>query len=129
MIAAGPIFEFEPEALFIVLAVLGTASGAVVRDALVVRLDARGRADLGVLVANLAACAVAGAALALAAPWQALFAAGFAGGLSTWSGLALELAAFLRARRSGRILLHAPCAFAAAFALFAAARALAGVAP
>lgn len=124
MIAVGPILELE--ALLVAPAVLGTASGAVVRDALVQRFGRRGRADLGVLAANLAACAVAGFALGLSAPWQALVAAGFAGGLSTWSGLALEIVGFLRERRYGRLALHAPCAFACALGVLAAFRAFAG---
>ncbi|MFZ9882471.1 MAG: FluC/FEX family fluoride channel, partial [Phycisphaerales bacterium] len=104
MLAVGPVVEVE--ALLAVPVVLGAASGALVRDVAVRRArEFARRADLGVLGANLAACAVAGLATALSAPWQALLAAGFAGGLSTWSGLAVEVAGAMRARQWGRVAL------------------------
>jgi len=128
MLAVGPVVEVE--ALLAVPVVLGAASGALVRDAVVRRArEMAQRADLGVLAANLAACAVAGFATALSAPWQALLVAGFAGGLSTWSGLAVEVAGFMRARQWGRVALHLPCALAAALVVFVAARVVQGGAP
>ena len=41
---------------------------------------------------------------------HALVAVGFAGGLSTWSSLAVEVAGALRARRWRMVLLHIPAA-------------------
>lgn len=127
MLAAGP--PFESEALLVVPVVVGAAAGSLVRDA-AVRLarDSAARADLGVIGANLLACAVAGLASALSAPWQALLVAGFAGGLSTWSGLAVEVAGFIRARRWSLVALHLVGAFAVALGIFAAARAAMGAA-
>ena len=117
------------------LAAVGTAAGSAVRDEVVQRFRrGAGRPDLGVLAVNLAACALAGfasgamphAAPALA-PTLALFLViGVAGGLSTWSSLAVEVAAALEARRWSRVALHVPGAFAIALAAYLAARDLAG---
>lgn len=102
------------------LVAAGTGLGAVARDGLVSlarrRLD---RADLGILGANLAATAVAALAALVepAARGHAFVALGVAGGLSTWSALAVECAGLLRARRWGRLALHLPCAFLVATAL------------
>lgn len=99
-------------------AIVGAAIGSVARDRLVHAARARlVRADLGVLVANLLACAVV--ALAVAAPRElhGLVVLGFAGGLSTWSSLAVDVAGMIRERRWGRVALHLPVAFAAAVAI------------
>ena len=109
------------------LAPLGAAVGSVVRDGVVRWFRARsGRAGLGLLAVNLAACAVVGACAGLPSAWSGLLAAGFAGGLSTWSGLAVEVAGHLRARRYREVLLHVPGAFACALAVLLAAQALGG---
>jgi len=125
------------------LAAVGTAVGSAVRDEVVQRFRrGAGRPDLGVLAVNLAACALAGlasgamphAAPALAptlaptlVPTLALFLViGVAGGLSTWSSLAVDVAAALASRRWARVALHVPGAFAIALAAYLAARALAG---
>lgn len=115
------------------LAALGTGLGAVLRDALVGFARRRlARADLGILAANLFATALVAAA-GLVAPAQrghAFVAIGVAGGLSTWSALAVECAGFLRARRWGALALHLPGAFlAAVLVAWAVARASAGGAP
>jgi CrcB protein len=57
---------------------------------------------------------------------HALVAVGFAGGLSTWSSLAVEVAGALRARRWRMVLLHIPAAFALALGVFLASRLLTG---
>jgi len=60
-------------------------------------------------------------------PTLALFLViGVAGGLSTWSSLAVDVAAALASRRWSRVALHVPGAFAIALAAYLAARALAG---
>ena len=100
-------------------AVAGAAIGSVVRDRLVHVARTRfARADLGILCANLAACALAAAAAA-AAPRElhGLLVLGVAGGLSTWSSLAVDVAGMIRERRWGRVALHGPVAFAAAVAI------------
>jgi fluoride ion exporter CrcB/FEX len=128
MLAAGDTFGFD--ALLIAPAAIGAAIGSVARDAIVRAFRARrARGDLGILAANLAACAIAGFAAPLASPWTAFVVAGVAGGLSTWSGLAVEVAGCMRARRWGLVALHLPGAFAAALALMLAARAVAGGTP
>lgn len=128
MLAAGDTFGLE--ALLIVPAAVGAAIGSVARDAIVRALRRRlARGDLGVLCANLAACAIAALAAPLTTPWSALVVAGVAGGLSTWSGLAVEVAGFARARRWRLVALHVPGAFAAALAIALVARTLAGGAP
>lgn len=124
--AAGDIFEFETMVV-LVLAGIGAALGSVARDALVHRFRSRaGRADLGVLAANLLACAVVGSAAVLGSSLHALVVVGFAGGLSTWSGLAIEVAGAMREGRWMRILLHVPGAFALALGVYLGARLLAG---
>jgi fluoride ion exporter CrcB/FEX len=45
---------------------------------------------------------------------------GFAGGLSTWSSLAVDVAGMIRERRWKRVALHIPVAFACAVAIFLA---------
>jgi fluoride ion exporter CrcB/FEX len=128
MLAAGDDFtEVLASLVALLVAPVGAAAGSVVRDLVVRRFRARaGRADLGILLVNLAACAVAGLCIALPAPWAALLVAGFAGGLSTWSALAVEVAGFLRARRLGAVALHILAACACALAVFVAAKALGG---
>jgi CrcB protein len=118
ILAAGDSLLADLGTLALVAA--GTGLGAVARDGLVSlarrRLD---RADLGILAANLAATAVAALAALVepAARGHAFVALGVAGGLSTWSALAVECAGLLRARRWGRLALHLPCAFLIATAL------------
>ncbi|MEY2716561.1 MAG: hypothetical protein RIT24_2904 [Planctomycetota bacterium] len=126
--AAGDIFTFTPEALIVLaLAAVGCALGSVVRDGIIHRFRTRaGRADLGILAANLAACVIVGGAASLGSALHALLVIGFAGGLSTWSALAVEVAGAMREGRWGRVLLHVPGAFAMALGVYLAARALAG---
>jgi len=113
----------------VVLAALGAAVGSVARDRIVHRFRSRAdRADLGVLTANLAACAVVGLSASAAkdaTAAQALVVLGFAGGLSTWSSLAIEVAGAMRARQWSMVLLHVPGAFALALGVYLAARAAA----
>jgi CrcB protein len=111
------------------LVAAGTGLGAVARDRLVSLARRRlSRADLGILAANLLATALAaGAGLAEpSARVHAFVALGLAGGLSTWSALAVECAGLLRARRWSRLVLHLPVAFVLAATL---ARSIAGLAP
>jgi len=134
-LAAGDILTPEL-AVTLILATFGTALGSVLRDRIVHVLRTRaGRADLGVLAANLTACAVVGLTAGLAGTAEhtaaantthALVAVGFAGGLSTWSSLAVEVAGALRARRWRMVLLHIPAAFALALGVFLASRLLTG---
>ncbi len=101
------------------LAGAGAGIGSLVRDALVCAFRARAaRADLGILASNLIACVVVGAASMCTGVWSVLLLAGFCGGLSTWSGLALELASAWRARQYARMALQLPLALLAAIALF-----------
>lgn len=94
------------------------AIGSVVRDRVVhVARTRSARADLGVLCANLAACALAAAAAAAPRELHGLLVLGVAGGLSTWSSLAVDVAGMIRERRWGRVALHVPVAFAAAVAI------------
>jgi len=127
-LAAGS-FDFGTLVL-LALAAIGTAAGSVARDELV-RLfrERRQRADLGILAANLVACSVAGAVASAGPAWHDLLALGFAGGLSTWSSLAVDAAGAVRARAWGRVALHIPAAFAIAIAVHAGARSLTGGAP
>lgn len=120
--------NFTPEALSVLaLAAVGCALGSVVRDGIIHRFRTRaGRADLGILAANLAACVLAGGAAALGGALHALLVIGFAGGLSTWSALAVEVAGAMREGRWGRVLLHVPGAFAIALGAYLAAHALTG---
>lgn len=109
------------------LVAAGAAVGSVVRDRTVQHLRRRAdRADLGVLAVNLAACVVAGVAGRSGPILHVALVVGFAGGLSTWSSLAVEVAGEIRARRWSRIALHIPGAFAIAFIAYHASRALAG---
>ena len=128
-LAAGDILTTEL-AVTLILAPFGTALGSVLRDRIVHVLRTRaGRADLGLLAANLTACAVVGLTAghtAAANTTHALVAVGFAGGLSTWSSLAVEVAGALRARRWRMVLLHIPAAFALALGVFLASRLLTG---
>ncbi|MEY3026229.1 MAG: hypothetical protein RLZZ238_1126 [Planctomycetota bacterium] len=112
----------------LVLAALGTGVGSVVRDLAVHGFRTRlRRADLGVLAANLVACACAGAAGSGGGAWHWMFVVGFAGGLSTWSTLAVDAAGAIRARNWAWLGLHLPGAFALALAVQAAARLVEGV--
>jgi fluoride ion exporter CrcB/FEX len=121
-------------------AIVGAAIGSVVRDRAVHFARERWeRADLGVLAVNLAACAVVALVVAFgaAAPSaihgsaihgsaihgsaiHGLVVLGFAGGLSTWSSLAVDVAGMIRERRWKRVALHIPVAFACAVAIFLA---------
>lgn len=111
-------------------AIVGAAIGSVVRDRAVHFARERWeRADLGVLAVNLAACAVVALVVAIgaAAPSaihgsaiHGLVVLGFAGGLSTWSSLAVDVAGMIRERRWKRVALHIPVAFACAVAIFLA---------
>lgn len=113
--------------LFLALVSVGTAIGSVMRDRIVHGCRARfGRADLGILASNLAACAGCGLALPLEGGWHAFVVLGLAGGLSTWSSLAVDVAGSVRAGRWSRVVLHVPAAFALALAVFLAARVLHG---
>jgi CrcB protein len=103
-------------------AIVGAAIGSVVRDRAVHFARERWeRADLGVLAVNLAACAVVALVVAFgaAAPSaiHGLVVLGFAGGLSTWSSLAVDVAGMIRERRWKRVALHIPVAFACAVAI------------
>ncbi|MFM7259236.1 MAG: CrcB family protein [bacterium] len=117
ILSAGDIFD-TAFAIDFAGAVVGAAIGSVARDRVVHVARVRWlRADLGVLVANLLACAAV--ALAAAAPREVhgLIVLGFAGGLSTWSSLAVDVAGMVRERRWGRVALHLPVAFASAVAI------------
>ena len=116
--------------MLLVLAAIGTAVGSVARDELVRLFRERWqRADLGILAVNLVACAVVGAVASAGPAWHDLLALGFAGGLSTWSSLAVDVAGAVRARAWGRVALHVPAAFAIAIAVHAGARSVTGGAP
>lgn len=128
-LAAGDIFDFD-FAMNFGGAIVGAAIGSVVRDRAVHFARERWeRADLGVLAVNLAACAVVALVVAIgaAAPSaihgsaiHGLVVLGFAGGLSTWSSLAVDVAGMIRERRWKRVALHIPVAFACAVAIFLA---------
>lgn len=128
MLAAGPSISIDLAfGASMLLAVLATAVGSVVRDQVVRRFSlGAGRPDLGILAVNVAACAVAGVAAAAGALPHAAPALGLAGGLSTWSSLAVEVAVALEARRWSRVALHVPGAFAITLVAYLAARLLAG---
>lgn len=128
MLAAGPILELAFVATM-ALAVLGTAIGSVVRD-IVVQAFARrtARSDLGLLAVNFGSCAIAGLAAGGGTLLHSAITLGFAGGLSTWSSLAVEVAGDLRARRWTRIALHIPGACALGLVAYLLARSVAGVA-
>jgi fluoride ion exporter CrcB/FEX len=143
-LAAGDILDFD-FAMNFGGAIVGAAIGSVVRDRAVHFARERWeRADLGVLAVNLAACAVVALVVAFgaAAPSaihgsaihgsaihgsaihgsaiHGLVVLGFAGGLSTWSSLAVDVAGMIRERRWKRVALHIPVAFACAVAIFLA---------
>jgi CrcB protein len=119
ILAAGDILDLDLDfALDFAGALLGAGIGAVVRDRVVHVARARfARADLGVLVSNLAACAVVALAAMLPREWHGLVVLGFCGGLSTWSSLAVDVAGMIREGRWGRVALHVPVACAAAVAI------------
>jgi fluoride ion exporter CrcB/FEX len=127
-LGAGDIIDIDlGHFVLVLLATVGTALGAVARDALV--RGARGglgRADIGLAVAQVAACLVAGACAGLGEPAASFLVAGFAGGLSTWSALAVELVGWWRARRWGLIAFHGALVLALSMAAFLAGHALAG---
>jgi CrcB protein len=130
-LAAGDSLDFDFGTLVLLaLAAIGTAVGSVARDEIVRLFRERWqRADLGILAVNLVACAVVGAVASAGPAWHDLLALGFAGGLSTWSSLAVDVAGAVRARAWGRVALHVPAAFAIAIALHAGARSVIGGAP
>ncbi len=108
-------------------AAFGAGIGALVRDALVHSCRARlARADLGIAAAQVVACLVAGLCVNLRELFAALLVAGFAGGLSTWSALAVEVVALVRARAWGRLALHLPGVLALSFLALHIGRAVAG---
>lgn len=139
-LAAGDTFTLDLALLAsVALCAVGCAVGSVVRDRVVHAFRTRaGRADLGVLAVNLAACVVVGLASQLGGArgdlrdhlpgdlLRDLLVLGLAGGLSTWSTLAVEVAGALRARQWSLVALHVPGAGALALAAYLAARALAG---
>ncbi len=117
ILGAGDIYDMR-FAMDFAGALAGAAIGSVVRDRVVHVVRTRfARADLGVLCANLAACALAAAAAAAPRELHGLLVLGVAGGLSTWSSLAVDVAGMIRERRWGRVALHVPVAFAAAVAI------------
>lgn len=123
-LAAGDIFDFD-FAMNFGGAIGGAAIGSVVRDRVVHFARERWeRADLGVLAVNLAACVVVALVFAFGAAASSalhgLLVLGFAGGLSTWSSLAVDVAGMIRERRWKRVALHIPVAFACAVAIFLA---------
>ena len=110
-------------------AIVGAAIGSVARDRAVHFARERWeRADLGVLAANLAACVVVALVFApvftfgaaASSALHGLLVLGFAGGLSTWSSLAVDVAGMIRERRWKRVALHIPVGFACAVAIFLA---------
>lgn len=127
MLAAGDILVFDFNLAPMLLAPLGTALGAVVRDWLVRGARARlARADIGLAVAQVGACFVAGACAGLGAWAAAFLVAGLAGGLSTWSSLAVELVGWWRERRWGLIAFHGVGVLGLSMAAFLVGRMVAG---
>lgn len=123
-LAAGDIFDFD-FAMNFGGAIGGAAIGSVVRDRVVHFARERWeRADLGVLAVNLAACVVVALVFACGAAASSalhgLLVLGFAGGLSTWSSLAVDVAGMIRERRWKRVALHIPVAFACAVSILLA---------
>ena len=123
-LAAGDIFDFD-FAMNFGGAIVGAAIGSVARDRAVHFARERWeRADLGVLAVNLAACVVVALVFvfgaAASSALHGLLVLGFAGGLSTWSSLAVDVAGMIRERRWKRVALHIPVAFACAVAIFLA---------
>lgn len=125
-LAVGDILDLDLDfAMNFGSAIVGAAIGSVVRDRAVHFARERWeRADLGVLAVNLAACAVVAFVVAFDAAastaLHGLIVLGFAGGLSTWSSLAVDVAGMIRERRWKRVALHIPVAFACAVAIFLA---------
>lgn len=118
ILGAGDIFDIR-FAIDFAGAIFGAAIGSVVRDRVVHEARTRfSRADLGVLVVNVTACAVVALAALTSWQWHGLLVLGFAGGLSTWSSLAVDVAGMIRERRWARVVLHIPIAFACAMAIF-----------
>ena len=127
LLAAGDMLEIPATFALIAVAAVGSALGSVARDWTVRAFRARAsRADLGILCVNLLACVVVALVPATTGVLHALFVIGLAGGLSTWSSLAVEVAGAMRERRWALVALHVPGAFAMALAVFLAARVLAG---
>jgi CrcB protein len=127
LLAAGDALSVLAPLAPAVLAPVGTAVGAIVRDWLVRGARARlSRADLGLASAQVAACFVSGLCAGGGAVLIALCVAGFAGGLSTWSSLAVECVGWWRERRWGLIAFHLVGVLGLSFAAFAAGRALGG---
>lgn len=125
-LAAGDIFDFD-FAMNFGGAIVGAAIGSVARDRAVHFARERWeRADLGVLAVNLAACVVVALVFApvfafgaaASSALHGLLVLGFAGGLSTWSSLAVDVAGMIRERRWKRVALHIPVGFACAVAIF-----------
>jgi fluoride ion exporter CrcB/FEX len=111
----------------LLLAPLGTAIGAVARDWLTHAARTRvGRADLGLATAQVAACFVAGLCAGAGAMTAALCVAGFAGGLSTWSALAVDSVGWWRAQRWGLLVFHLVVVLGLSYAAFLGGRALGG---
>lgn len=126
MLAAGDTFDLSV-LVPVLLAPLGAALGAVVRDWCVRGARARlARADLGLAAAQVAACFVSGLCAGGGAIAVALCVGGFAGGLSTWSALAVECVGWWRERRWGLIAFHVAGVLAMSFGAFVAGRALGG---
>lgn len=127
LLAAGDMLEIPATFALVAVAAVGSALGSVARDWAVRAFRARAsRADLGILCVNLLACVVVALVPATTGVLHALFVIGLAGGLSTWSSLAVEVAGAMRERRWALVALHVPGAFAMALAVFLAARVLAG---
>lgn len=127
LLGAGDILELELQLAPVVVAPMGTAIGAIARD-WIVRGARTGlsRADLGLAAAQIVACLVAGACAGLGEPAATLLVAGLAGGLSTWSSLAVDAVGWWRARRWGLIAFHLGGVLALSFAAFLAGRAVVG---
>ena len=128
ILASGHIFSLAPTHIVsaLVFGAIGAAIGAITRDVVVRWFRERfGRGDLGVLTVNLVACVIV--ALATRAtqpvadfPVTDLLVLGIAGGLSTWSTLAVDVAGMLREKQYGRIGFHVPLAFAVALVVYLA---------
>ena len=115
--------------LLVLLAPIGAGIGAVARDSLVHAFRTRlKRADLGIFAAQVIACFVSGVFAHADATAAALFVAGFAGGLSTWSSLAVELVGSWRERQWSRLMLHLPGALALSVLALLIGRSMSGVA-
>ncbi len=128
LIAAGDILELDMMLLApVVVAPMGTAMGALVRDSLVRGARTRlARADLGLAAAQVVACLVAGVCAGLGEIGSAFLVAGFAGGLSTWSSLAVDAAGWWRARRWGLLAFHLVLVLGLSMSAFVGGRVLAG---